>query len=530
MRSTTPSARSSKINLKHRIQSVFAPTSRTSTTSSEPPAIVVFSFLGVPSAKGDDDGHWMVIDWLMWTSLLTSQPRFDAARFRFYTIRDPLPMFPSATFIFGEASSTRLRIPIPLPLYDKAKSAEIRDPDVFKRRALNDLERLTGLIQPGETFYVLLVGHGQHVPGSQTSEGKFRLCISTVPDRRAEAYLSKIELQDVLVKCAGTVVLICNACHSGALSQGNPPWRLLCSTQANELADGLSQSASGAVRGSVWTHCFLIELASEQGLVIPLPRADPIAAGPWVPLPDSPPEHSFTSPIPPPRPPSSGRNMASFVDRMMGHSRYLLEPPRHNFHHHGFGEEGWYNWLPLELSQKLVQQFQLVPDNRSVDGLTKAQIMTAIYSSVVDSSPSTHTLLLPSLTGGSLFAAISPIPSTAYEHLLILAPLFLSLPSHRSNRDARARSQCHLFLASSKTEENQLPQGQLEDLAEALRTEHVQSVFLQLLARRLSWSQASSVFPLLSAEAYEPASALLPDMQAAGFEPIGLFLSRYVPW
>ncbi|KAJ7459920.1 hypothetical protein FB451DRAFT_1405798 [Mycena latifolia] len=235
--------------------------------SSSPP-IVLFSVLGVAGPLQNENAGRMILDWMIFTTLLASLAGFDGPRFRYRSIRDVIPLFPDQTFLFGEAGSDRLRFRVPSCLFDEhAQKNEVFDAEDFVCSCFLDIAASASRVQSGEKFILLLIGHGE-----RTRTGEFRLCVTTESNRLGEAWLSKRQLELAVAECRGQITVICNSCHSGALE--SPRWQFVCAAGPNELAEALTTSASGNVRGSAFSLCALAEVGQEQGLVMPFSRSE----------------------------------------------------------------------------------------------------------------------------------------------------------------------------------------------------------------------------------------------------------------
>ncbi|KAJ6595753.1 hypothetical protein DFH09DRAFT_1410578 [Mycena vulgaris] len=209
--------------------------SSTQSGPSSSPPIIFFSVLGVAGSLQNKDAGWMILDWMIFTTLLASQPGFDRPRFRY-----------------------RLLFPVPPCLFDeRAQTKEVFDAEDFVNNCFLDIAASSSRVQPGEQFVLLLIGHGKR---SQT--GDFMLCVSTKSNRMGEAWLTKRQLESAVKKCRGQITVICNSCHSGALK--SPRWQLVCVAGPNELAEAFTTSASGNVRGSASSLCALAEVRQEQ--------------------------------------------------------------------------------------------------------------------------------------------------------------------------------------------------------------------------------------------------------------------------
>jgi hypothetical protein len=187
------------------------------------------------------------LDWILFTTLVVSQPGFDRSRFRYRAIRDPTPLFPDQTFLFGEPCCDRLRFRVPECLGDdNARKTESETAKRFVPSCRSDIAASASTVQPGERFILLLIGHGEW-----TNSGEFRLLVTTKQDRRGEAWITKDHLEVAVAQCQGEVVVIYNSRrrHSEALE--SPSWRLVCAAGPNEVAEALTTSASGNVRARI---------------------------------------------------------------------------------------------------------------------------------------------------------------------------------------------------------------------------------------------------------------------------------------
>ncbi|KAJ7484819.1 hypothetical protein B0H11DRAFT_2279525 [Mycena galericulata] len=217
---------------------------KTMPSSSASPAIVVFSVLGIVGPFNNENAGRMVLDSLLFTTLLAGHPGFDRRRFRYRSIRDVTSLCPDNTFLFGEAGCDRLGFRLPQCLFDDHANPNFVDTaKVFVDMCCEDISASASQVQPGEQFLLVLIGHGQCARPTD----EFVLCITTKSRRVGEAWLPKHRLENAVQ----------NSCTSGALE--SPKWRLICAAGPTELADALATSASGNIRGSVSSLCALAE-------------------------------------------------------------------------------------------------------------------------------------------------------------------------------------------------------------------------------------------------------------------------------
>ncbi|KAJ7454901.1 hypothetical protein B0H11DRAFT_254841 [Mycena galericulata] len=428
----------------------------------------------------------MIHDFLSFSTLVTSCPSFDPARFRYRCIRNILPLFPDKTFLFGEAGAHRLRFHIPTCLYSTHthNAEETLDAVDFVQDCLLDLAECARQVNRGETLALVLIGHGR-----RKSNGEFQLCITAKGNRDGEAWITKRHLERALEKCRGKIVMYCNACHSGGL-RNDSRWKLLAAAKPNELADALTTSASGNVRGTVFSLCTLAQVGREQGIVIPVPRSERRPPGTMVKLPPSPPPHSFSTTNRPVKLPSLERSTTDFLNGMFEHEQHLIYHSGNNFQMDGFLDGPWKTEIPLALSQAVVDQVITVPDDRSPNQETTVTRLNEIYHS----------------TGSASSISDADVSHLACRRLHVLAPRFstIRMSPHRDKTDAE-------MAARFIDDENSLTEGAILNLARALNTRHIQAVIVQLIARELNWT-TSEVIPFLSLEEVKAGEFAIDEM------------------
>ncbi|KAJ7785687.1 hypothetical protein B0H16DRAFT_1883 [Mycena metata] len=452
------------------------------------------------------DCGWMVHDMLLWVRLISAQPEFLRPRFISRSIRDPLPLFPSGSFIFGEAGCDRLKFSVPACLYDQqTKRVELLNDADFVDSCLSDLTKAAARVQPGQRFYLLMIGHGVI-----SVDGEFALCVNSTGGRDGLAFIPTRRLKLALSDCAGEVTIICNACHSGALVQGNPPWRLLCAAGAKQLSESLAASASGVVRGSAFTHSALAVVGQEHGLVTPSPRHDRRPKGTkqveMAILPSAPPDHSFSTPRRHIHSPAPTCSVPLFISRMREHEQLLIYKAGNTYQQWGFDDAPWFEWLPLAMLRSLVDGIAVVADNRGPNGLS-AHLNSVFHppESASASTPPPPTISVPD--------------DVDDQHLQRLAPLFMDL-NHSYRFDRATVLFCQRFLQTqAEGDIRELPFLSASDkteLARLLRTNHLHIVVVQLLAAEFGWRELEPLASLMSPMDTASGEDMVPALLEAG--------------
>jgi hypothetical protein len=166
------------------------------------------------------------------------------------------------------------------------------------------------------------------------------------------------------------------------------------------LAEALTESGSGHFRGSAFTACLVAQAAREHGLLVPLPEDDLDSERVSLPLPFSPPPHSFSTPataqlsiIKP-----SSISFEEFVGRMMDVKEFLIENSLNVFN--VTGSKSLVSWtsirvLPVDLTAEVVGEIGVKAD--SADFVTRFN-ETCQCATVAMEGPSPTT----SLQGGLL--------------------------------------------------------------------------------------------------------------------------------
>ncbi|KAJ6604830.1 hypothetical protein DFH09DRAFT_1300981 [Mycena vulgaris] len=381
-----------------------------------------------------------------------------------------LPYFPDGNFVFGEAACERMRWPVPECLYDRKPKAH-ESADAFAAECPFAIEAAASTVMKGETFILVVVGHG-----TKTHDGRFRLCISTAGDRNTEAFITKEQLEERAVKdCQGDVLVICNSCHSGALQSSH--WQLLSASGGDEYAEALTASASDYVRGSAFAWCLLAGAAQEQGITIPKPRSQKRPSNcdinNFTELPSSPPTHSFSSPCRPLSPPSN-ELIYSFVNKMEDMEQFLIRESGNRFHHFGFSPLPWHTIFPLMLTQSLVDCVSLYPD--------------------YDTAPRIKEIYGKALTGTSSTTLVA-VPDVRRQ-LDFLAPEYAVLPNGFHLREGQDVARCKRYLVNPAS----LSESDVQDLVLGLRSQNIQAIAVQLIAKSLEWWPDSALAPYISLE------------------------------
>ncbi|KAJ7261358.1 hypothetical protein B0H12DRAFT_349322 [Mycena haematopus] len=458
----------------------------TSPATSPPPKITVFSVLAVGGRLEDRDAGWICIDWLLFSTLLARQPQFDLTKSRFLRIRGIGASFPDGKFSFGDAGCDRLTLPIPAFLLEDTAECTAQE---FVETCYIELSFSASYVKPGELFIIVLAGHGE------VRHGCFRLCVSTLPQRGGEAWVTKTKLESVASRCLGEVIVISDSCHSGALKSSY--WKLLCAAGPTQMSDSLTTSESGKARGSAFAFSTLAEIATSQGLSIPRPRLTPrpkeIPDEEIVPLPESPPLHSFAFNNRPLFPPLKN-SVPILVEGMQGWSQFLIFSPQKRFHQYGFDSRPWWETLPLALPQTLVDEMDTLPEGSGFISNFNSMVyplptQTGGSSSVQKRGSSPATTIaqdLPNVSNEKMDRAI--------REATILASLFIKT-TNTLGRDQPDSVQCHQFLSDPQS----LHPYNILDLWQTLRTRHLQSVASQLAVVELGWcAEPAMIVPFLS--------------------------------
>ena len=418
----------------------------------------------------------MVTDFAAWIFLIAQMKGYAKERSRWRTIRPVDHLFPDGFVTFGEAGCDRLRLPLPSTL--EIDSDTTSSAVAFHFRSLSLLSEMARTVKSGEKLALVLIGHG----GVQ-DDGEFQLLISTKDKIEGEAIITKELLEGALEHCQGDILIICNSCNSGLLASDR--WTLLCSAPEGHPSESLMQSGSGYVRGSTFTACVVAQVAYEHGLQVPLARTDPRhgADRDVVPLPSSPPSHSFSTPaalstIDKP----SNISFDKFVQRMLNVEKFFIE----NDACHKFQLEGaksirmasCTSILPINFTPEVVSRIHLKPD--SVNCRTGYKALEGPRKS---------------LQGGALPTLGSQTPG--FDPLLI--KLVNAMPEFYTG-PGRTREAIYIKLGASlrryiaEPGQHTYPlQGVAdeENLLLVLRSMHVQAVAVQLLAKELNWCHAA---------------------------------------
>ncbi|KAJ7259591.1 hypothetical protein B0H12DRAFT_1232062 [Mycena haematopus] len=434
--------------------------------------MTAFSILGITGSLHDENAGWLITDWLLFSTILASQPNFDATRSRFWSMTDIKTTFPDGKFTFGDAGCDRLTMSIPAPLL---KTSAKRTADKFAEECVWSMMASAGRVNPGEVFVIVLAGHGE------LHNGEFRLCIDALPRRRGQAWIYKTQLEKAANECAGRVIIISNSCRSGALESSL--WHLICAAgpdEHHELSDSLTTSESGKVRGSTFAYCLLSEVAASQGITIPVARSTPRPPDSFpndiFPLPISQPAHSFSSSTRPVYP-SFQHPVAVLVKRMLTQRQYLVF---FSLRHYGFNARPWYEELPLELSQVLVDEITVLPEGPGFLTTFNAMFQESSESTQIGSSSPASTILGSSWSQES--NANSKELGQAMKEVLTLGPAFVKL-GRTWGRDMQDSVDCTNFISTPHLTDP----SSLLDLWDTLRTRHLQSTVSQLTVVELGW-------------------------------------------
>ena len=423
----------------------------------------------------------MVSDFGAWAFLLSQMKGYSAERAMWNTIHPVTPLFPGSSVVFGDAGTDRLVLPLPFPF------ETVIEPPVsastFNTICIRSLISIAREVQAGEKLIILLIGHGS------LGHGGFRLHITTEPDTMSgEDYITKADLEVALQNCRGDIQIICNSCQSGDLASDR--WTLLCPATREQPAESLSQSNSGYFRGSAFTACMVAQAALEHGIRVPLPRVVPrpvdVPKGQRVPLPSSPPQHSFSSPasaisiVQPP-----GMSFRDFLHRMVEMERYLIDSSMNVFQ--VVGSQSMVTWtsvLPIQFTEEIVERISLKAD--SVD-YSASFNETAVLSAgpqggpppilTVSRSPQFHQAS-PRLV--KLATAMSTIEHAPRTHDAIYADICKKIVQHISDPEQ------HVSPIHDRTIRE-------EELLYVLLPMHVQAIAVQEIARVLGWHDGAKV-------------------------------------
>jgi hypothetical protein len=392
------------------------------------------------------------------------------------TIHPISPLFPNNFVVFGDAGCDRLSLPLPFSSCTPTDPPMTADSHEFTAKCIIELSTMAKQVKAGDRLIVLLIGHGS--PG----DGVFRLHITTKPnDIIAEAYITKSTLEFILKDCRGEVLLICNSCYSGLLA--SHLWTLLCAADSNELADALSESGSGHFRGSSFTACALAQVAQEHGLQYPLPRAVPRSGPPGqeVPLPLSPPRHSFPTSVTLTTisRPSDISSLETFFQLMRETERFLTIGAENIFQVSGaLSTVTWTSVLTFQFNAEILNRIQPVPESEDFQKRFNDRLQSS------------------NLQGGG--AGGSVLPTTMRRPISpLLVRLVKAIPSFEHGPPPRtqeglfaeiyhqlARHVAHPELYASPLEVHKIGE---DELIYRLLPMHVQAIAVQQIASELGW-------------------------------------------
>lgn len=425
--------------------------------------IHAFGVLGIVGPLKNGQSGWMTTDYAAWIFLVTQMRGYRSDRSAWRTIRPIENLFPGDFVVFGEAGCDRLQLPLPSLKtdLDPAMSAKI-----FVSECLLALQLMALKVKSGEKMVLLLIGH------SDLKDGKFQFLVTTSSEViTAETVITKHELEVALKRCQGDILVICNSCHSSELVSDR--WTLFSSAGPNQAVVALTESGSGYFRGSAFTACAVAQAAYGYGLRVPLPRTERRPPGVrWIPLPSSPPPHSFSTPgaaklliI---RAPTA--SFEEFARRMVDMERFLVESPINIFQVKGSNTTvSWTTIFPITFTAEAVGRIGIKA--------TSANYVET-FNGMFNANP--HGGALPTL--GS--------PSPRFNPLLI--KLVTAMPDirpvHFSHDAIYAKNIAHLRRRITEPErytsslETNMIIGE-EDLLFVLRSIHVQAVAVQQIAR-----------------------------------------------
>lgn len=404
----------------------------------------------------------MATDYAAWIFLLTQMRGYSSHRSTLRTIRPIDHLFPGDFVVFGEAGCDRLRLPLPSLKTDHSPTISAKD---FVSECLLGLQMMALKVKPKEKFVLLLIGHGD------LENTKFRFLVTTHEEKiSAEAYITKHELEVALEPCQGDILVICNSCYSGELASDR--WTLLCSADAEQVSEALTQSSSDHFRGSAFTACALAQTAREHGLHVPLPRAVGTTADKWVPLPPSPPCHSFSTP-------AAKLSVMKPVDisfeelvrRMVDMGRFLVENSIGIFQVKGPNTMvSWTTIFPIDFTAEALGQI-------------------GVKATSADFAEEYNTIMTDTSQQGGLFKSQSPQFDPLLVKLITAMPDIR--PRYKSQDAICAKEITHLRQRITEPEQYGSPlQADTignEDLLVVLRSIHVQALAVQYIARELGW-------------------------------------------
>ncbi|KAF7326690.1 hypothetical protein MVEN_02606200 [Mycena venus] len=296
-------------------------------------------------------------------------------------------------------------------------------------------------------------------------------------------YVEKIpftvkQLEAAVEGCQARIVVVCNACQSARLASKR--WTLICAAGPTQYSDAIAQSASGNVRGSMFTLCVTTQIAAEFGLKVQaegrslmesLSEPDALVS-----LPSSPPDHSFlvdpstSLPIHPP----SDRPIRPFVDDAQALQDFLVYKPTAYFQLLSNSESAedltWYNILPSGFTETMGRETTLYPDN------------TSLLKELLGG---------PQLHGGEPQSEDSAFfdSDSSLQTLVRLSLVYVALDTDHFTQEARDSKICEALLRHVEDPQNPSPFRGSEgrDFCELLQRRNIQAVAVQDIARGFGW-------------------------------------------
>ncbi|KAJ7706361.1 hypothetical protein B0H17DRAFT_1126031 [Mycena rosella] len=258
------------------------------------------------------------------------------------------------------------------------------------------------------------------------------------------------------------VVVVSNACQSDLLCSKR--WTLVCAAGAKQKSYALAQSASGYVRGSMFTQCTTAQIAHDVGLQMPRPRADKRSAtrqqlglkiDDIVKLPLSPPLHSLSPPRTIQIQSPTDQGILQFMEAVNSRQDYLLFDAAATFQVFPSPSADalpWHHILPSPFNEAMVASLSLYLDN--------LEVSRDFFGT------------LPQLQGGS--SPKDPDLSRP-KQLEILAATYVQ------KQESSFTPEAHDITTSGE------PCSEEQDFLHMLRCRNVQSVAVQHIARALGW-------------------------------------------
>ncbi|KAJ7781831.1 hypothetical protein DFH07DRAFT_791779 [Mycena maculata] len=458
-------------SVKRSLRSVFRDSKSTRPVLPDHPlSLVCWGVLGVGEGTMEAKNvGWMVSNYGWWSFLLGHAPGYDEARSTLHVLRSLETFFPGGRGVHEEAGCDRLRFPLHPSLWEPGHPP--LSAPTLKGRAYLDLVKKASRMTAGETLLLLLIGHGSCL------KGVFHLWITTGLGLTGEASFIKEELEVAVADCKARVVVISNACQSGLLRSKH--WTLVCAAEEGYKSDALAQSASGYVRGSMFTQCTTAQIALDLGLT-PQPRVDErsvtreqlrLAKGHLVALPPFPPTHSLLPGTTPKIGSPTDRGVRELIVAANSHQEFLLFEPAATFGIHPSPSADalpWHKVIPVLFTAPIVDSISLYPDNPEALKTIFGAIQPLYGGPSLQNGEFTNP---PALLAG-LAGAYAKLPGLAYT------------PEVHDYRSCIAYVQ---HLDTPDTVSSPFHYSEVDDFCSMMRARNVQSVAAQYLARALGW-------------------------------------------